>query len=124
MARSKYLKTLELLPDDVVLDIAGREINPYCSRTCLAGWALHASLQRAIPVQFGPTPTEWGYSDSTPPALLSHRYGDLAGWQAIYYGIENPHKLPAIERAFMTRLLQVVRRRDGSIKGGAHYAAH
>lgn len=117
---SKYLKTLELLPDDVVLDIAGREIEPDVSSTCLAGWALRASVARAVPVQFAEEPDSW--LSFTPPAKLAQRYGDYAGWQAIYYGIENPRKLPAIERAFMARLLQVVRRRDGSIKGGKNYA--
>lgn len=107
------LRTLRRLPDDVVLDIAGREIDPVNFRTCVCGWALRGGLAMAA----GVDPSEVEIGGVVTYELLRIFGGSHKEWLAIFDGIcdydedtrDTDHKseYARIERAFVTRLNEV-----------------
>lgn len=69
-----YLKTLRRIPDDAILDMAAREIDPWGSTTCIVARAWQGlsgdfshcttvSVHGDLSAAFGGTPDEWSRVD-------------------------------------------------------------
>jgi hypothetical protein len=97
------LRTLMLLPDDVVLDMAGRELDMYSGNRCLCGWALREVLAKAAdlpPERFN----VWEHTGNVPVALASQVGGTTAEWSEIFNDVMDSEKVKEIELAFVLRL--------------------
>ena len=96
-----YLTTLRRLPREVVLEIAGREIDPGDPETCICGWALRLGLsqERGVDADYLLTPWTDLYE------LVRLYGGDWGDWYAVYHGILDDRVL--VEQAFMRRVLEV-----------------
>jgi hypothetical protein len=106
-----HLRVLRLLPDQVVLDVAGRDLVMSDSRQCLCGWALRASMALAS----GGDPADDKYADECVwglyevPDALARRYGGtVEDWALIFGGVASHLYREAIEEAFTLRLLEAV----------------
>jgi hypothetical protein len=105
-----YLTTLRRLPDDVVLDIATRDLDLWRPCRCVCGWAVRAGLARSS--------GDWT-EERTGDAVLTGRIsvlsameqmygGTLDEWQEVFVGVVQPLQLPLIEHAFVLRLDEAV----------------
>ena len=107
-----YLQTFRRLPDDVVLAVAGREIDPGSPQRCLCGWAIREALARELNLPASEIdPYEYVYR---PPMAgingeLAKRYGGrVEEWHNIFSGIVLPGSEADVELAFTTRVLECV----------------
>lgn len=109
-AHARYLRTLQLVPDDVILEMATRDFNMRSADSCLCGWAVREGLAAlaSLPVDdFRILPTATLYV----PAECQRLYGgSLSEWRAIFFDVVDSGHFPAIERAFVERIEQAVER--------------
>lgn len=108
-----YLSTLLLLPADIVLDIATRDLDLENRETCLCGWALRDAIakRRGITPEranvdraaHNPSP----YDPDTVSGVVTGMEREFGGtfneWDAIFRGVTD-YRMPIIEEAFLLRL--------------------
>ncbi len=98
-----YLETLRRVPDNIVLSVASREIDPLNPRTCLCGWFVAESIGLMLNVA-----SDDVYSRNGLPWIVaecSERFGGGWGeWNDIFSGIANAVTYPPIELAFVERV--------------------
>jgi hypothetical protein len=108
-----YLKTLRRVPDDVILDVAGRDIDLELPSTCVCGWVVRAALAQLR----GTTPEAVDmenigamYDAEYRDTLTGVYGGTVDEWNDVYYGVsscsDDPDSLAHIERAFLHRVLE------------------
>ena len=98
------LQTLRLLPDDIVLAVAGREIEPSEPSSCLCGWAMREGFARVLD-----QPASELRPLADPSQWLAVTYGGSYGnWDDIFLGITDQASAPLIEEAFTFRVLECV----------------
>ena len=115
----QYLTTLRRLPDDVVLEVAGHELDLVDSYACLCGWALRAvmaKLQR-VSIDTWSSYRMEDYEayrdarglDAGVPELLSEKVGGTREeWSNIFDGVICDLALPDIEFAWTIRVAEAV----------------
>lgn len=104
------LRTLRRLPDDVVLDIAGRDIKPSQTESCLCGWAVRSAFLRAVGRDLDPANSE---ADdrvfNNVPRWLRRRFGgSQREWGNIFHGVTMHPARAVIEAALIARIFEIV----------------
>lgn len=121
---SPYLATLRRIPAPIRLAMATREFTMESGDLCLVGWAIRESLAYAngktaeehqvreamvpIPCQCGEPGCTWAIPESYPAISARLFGGSREEWEDIYTGVTQKGKLPAIEREFVTAVLEAV----------------
>jgi hypothetical protein len=98
-----YLTTLRRIPADIVLALGARDIEPQSVQRCLCGWAVREAIARAADL-----PAETIHSHTIITACVKQFGGGREEWSDIFYGVLRPNTMPAIERAFVERVLESV----------------
>lgn len=125
-----YLKTLRRIPDEIILDMGTRAFDMKEPTTCVCGWALRIAIAPILGRTAEMIDPEWDGSRHTTIPVPDSRliedgvtlrcgkfWGGVEEWEAVFNGVlpfdgENPYSghLPEIERAFVERLDEAVRR--------------
>jgi hypothetical protein len=108
---ARYLDTLRRLPDDVVLDMAGREFDMDSYTTCVCGWAVRIELAKQTR---GATPDNQDVRGWVPETCEDLFGGTTQEWNSIFHGVlawgsGDYDILPLIELAFTIRVDEAVR---------------
>lgn len=102
-----FYTTLCYLPDDVVLDIATREMDMGDHKTCLCGWALRAIVAKVQQVTTERAEPPYG---SIVGGLAKRVGGTQSEWNDIFIGVCDDEKLLKIELAWVYRVDDAVER--------------
>lgn len=102
---AEYLKTLQLIPDDIVLAIAAQDFDEADRLRCVCGWAIRESFARQLAVDPRSTEITRLYTDT--PLTCSQRFGgETVDWAILFIGAE--HDTASVETAIVDRLDEVV----------------
>lgn len=105
-----FYRTFMRLPRDILLAIAGRDIQPRRWDRCVCGWIFRESLAREL----GRPASEVNLdtvASSYPPSECAHRYGGTYDeWLNVYAGVMDRRR-PAVEIGFIRALNARVRTR-------------
>lgn len=128
---NRYKKHFNLLPDDLVLYVAGQDFNGDDSNICLLGWTLRGHL--AALTEQDPEDVEerharldgdYGYKEDPNEYMARVFGGDKEVWQDIYIGVTATYEDdgdgdsyptgdiedPAVEVAWVDRVVTAVQR--------------
>lgn len=103
-------KTFKRIPDDIILYIAGSELDLGDPKTCVCGWALNAAIlagtkrAKAFKERFSLYPDINDPMSSGPDEMVHVFGGEPWEWAIIYYGVVMRDVTPFIELAFLRRL--------------------
>lgn len=112
-----YLDTLRRIPDDIVLAVAGREINPHDAETCICGWAVREYVSEMANVDARSVDNcncdrnvraVYRNMDSfdTPSRCHTAFGGSYERWADVFTNIVAPSESRAIEEAFLWRVME------------------
>lgn len=98
-----YLKTLRRIPDDIVLSMATREINPYDNATCVCGWAIREAIARTVGADA---------ANVTAPMFADARCAERFGgsddeWFHLFDNIQ--YEPEVVESAFARRVMEAAK---------------
>ena len=97
-----YYKLLKRLPKEVILEVAGGDLNLNRHQSCVCGLAYRAALANALKKDMNDPSVK--HIDGYVPARCSDQFGgEMDAWSDLYYGVTD-ERMPAIERAFEKRL--------------------
>jgi hypothetical protein len=105
-----YLSILDRIPDEFILEMASRGIDPGLPTECIAGWAWRAEFQRLgkrkMDLQVDSTWDSTDFDGSTLASHLSQTFGgDWEDWRSLFYDIAGTtREANRVERAFAIRL--------------------
>lgn len=112
----RHLTTLRRLPDDVVLEVAGQDLDLADSNSCLCGWALRgvmAKLQHTAIRKWNVERTE-NYASrhgGVCSALVNKVGGTYQDWHEIFIGVVGKEEtIAAVEHAWTLRVDEAVER--------------
>lgn len=105
----RYLKTLERVPDRVILAVASREIDLNEPCQCVCGWSVREQLAELSDV---PADTvdphsapDHGLIYRTVPLQCAELFGGTPGeWWSLFLDIVTPGKMRKVEEAFVERV--------------------
>lgn len=117
------LNTLRRLPDEIVLDIAGRDINLFQPHACVCGWALNSAitfgLNKAVAMaKNGQLDIYYPDEDKSSEEVrydadvrvMAEIFGGNEGdWQLIFMGVTEGVLVPYIEEALTRRLMEALK---------------
>jgi hypothetical protein len=99
----EYLSTLRKLPDDIVLDLATRELELNNPQRCVCGWAVRASLGKLQ--DRDPARVNMEDVDEAEWLNQSYGFGDVT-WHEIFDGVVEALEAPVIEEALRIRVIE------------------
>jgi hypothetical protein len=101
----QYLNTLRRVPDDIVLAVATRNVEPLFSDRCLCGWFVREQVEQMT----GSSADEMDlpYSATIPRCIESFG-GTEAEWYRLFRDIYPEPTGASVERAFVERVLEAV----------------
>lgn len=110
---AQYLKTLRRLPDDVVLDLATRELELFSPSRCVCGWAVRLGLAQAAGVPAKDELDTFEYHGMLPvcgtvASMVELYGGTIDEWADIFSGVTEEREMPVIELALVKRVLEAV----------------
>jgi hypothetical protein len=104
---TKYLKTLRRIPDDIILDVAARDLDLNSGNRCICGWVIRDLI--ASTTGSAPEDTAAYDFDGGPFAPSDRCRASFGGskdeWDAVYFGVGVD---PAVELAFVHRVKEAV----------------
>lgn len=107
-APRSYLKTLQRIPDDIILAIAAQDFEESRASRCICGWAFRESLARELNRDPNDASIAPSYVLVDSEIRCHERFrGGLREWQRLFVGASTD--TPNVEAAFVDRLNEIVR---------------
>lgn len=101
---AKYLNTLRRIPDDIVLSMASRDVNPNNGNTCICGWAIRESVARALNCDAEATSV---LDILAIDRNLANAFGGTKDeWASLYFDAGMYGYPAAVEEAFTRRVME------------------
>lgn len=98
---AQYRRTLDRIPDDIVLSMASREIEPNEGPSCICGWAVRESIARVCGIDASEAPT--------PSRIIYECWNRFGGtepeWASVYWHIIGDTTAALVEEAFADRVM-------------------
>lgn len=104
MTEDSVLKTLQRIPDRIILAVATRDLELSDPYSCLCGWAIRESLAEMRGMAASDVPYD-SYGPTTMECAEVFGGADRE-WTGIFSGVTRAESLPTIERAYVRRLDQ------------------
>ena len=100
-----YLRTLQRIPDDIILAIAAQDFDERDNERCVCGWAFREKFARETRVD--PNGDAACYAMYDAEMQCADRFGGGEHeWSLLYMGACND--MPNVETAFVSRLDEIV----------------
>lgn len=108
--RGEFLKTLRLVPDDVILSLGTRDIDLGSPSHCVIGWIARElrGREQEAPAEDTSAVNGYGYPESMLDTVHRRLRGDRNEWQMINGAFGDYAAADALEDAFIDRLEECV----------------
>lgn len=105
-------RALALVPADIILNVAGQELDLNASHSCVCGWVVRAAIEKVKVA-----PTDAG-GDHNPGECVEFFGGNVDDWKALFMGVignfqchsqeRDETQIAATELAFVDRVNEAV----------------
>jgi hypothetical protein len=101
---AQYLTTLRRIPDDIILSIASRAIQPAEGEACICGWAVREAIGRAVDLDAEAVDPYAEPGSGVVSGCIDRFGGNEDEWGGVFGGIVSRQDL--VEDAFVTRVME------------------